>query len=747
MRLMNCMLLLLVILLVAILAGPAEAQTDEAPYLYYFSREFNAFMIERADGTDRHWLGQGIARENASNIDGPGWSPSGQWLAWTENRFTIEQNHGNNPFVMHIDGTHRLTLLDDFNDAVLAWAPGEHDILLVAGTKNELVNESDTIVYMLVVDMTTETVLTSVEAQRPARKYFLSFEPEETHYLSAGHLEMDWLPDGEHAAVYLEGVIDRDGSELAPSIVYVLDVTGEVELREISPLTITTQPISARGWIAYGDDSGQLVLENILSGQRETVTVEGGFYFARMRWSPDGRYLLAQGVDRGLYLVDTADFTVILLDERGKFDTPTRYDWQLEYWSPGSNYVVFTAQSAAMPTIFYSYLYEIATQNITQLPVYIDYGDPSIELGNWYWTNPDDLVFALWHSEAHIWEFTQYQVSTGIFRTAAASDSKNFLAVYTAYLSPGGRYITRFHETVGFLDMQTGTEMLYPPDSRSYLSNMVGEVAWHPGEAWAILYEDAGVAGGGVLRWTEVSRLDGSLRRELGWCSSQGQQCIGWLPPQVDVTALPSAPVLHDMTEPSLEITGTHWIYYLNWSPDGTHLAAGANGHGDGTLSVWNLAEGRVVESFPVDEIANVKEYDVQIEWQPDYTLHVIPGDPVGRPLTYSPDGRFYAKAHYEGAGVYDANTDIMLHPLDIGNFNYTLSFTNDGRFLAVIHDEFPAYLIDTETWETVLTFDTHATAAAFSPDNAQLALANGWNVQVWDMRAFYDSIGYEPAG
>ena len=113
--------LILLFMVVCAAMGPAatEAQTEDAPYLYYFSREFNAFVIERADGTDRHWLGKGLAREHASKIGGPGWSPSGQWLAWTDNRFTKEYDHGDKPFVIHADGTRRLTLLDDFNDAVL----------------------------------------------------------------------------------------------------------------------------------------------------------------------------------------------------------------------------------------------------------------------------------------------------------------------------------------------------------------------------------------------------------------------------------------------------------------------------------------------------------------------------------------------------------------------------------------------------------------------------------------------------
>jgi Tol biopolymer transport system component len=137
----------------------------------------------------------------------------------------------------------------------------------------------------------------------------------------------------------------------------VLDTAGGVDVHEIPPLTITDQLVSAHGWIACRDDSGQLVLENILSSQRETITVEGSFYFARMRWSPDGRYLLAQGGDRGLYLVDTTDFTVTLIAERASLETQSVYSWQVEYWSPGGDYVVFVSQSADTPTISYLYLY------------------------------------------------------------------------------------------------------------------------------------------------------------------------------------------------------------------------------------------------------------------------------------------------------------------------------------------------------------------------------------------------------
>ncbi|HML22848.1 MAG TPA: hypothetical protein PKD09_14450, partial [Aggregatilinea sp.] len=41
-------------------AGPVAAQGDsesDAPYIYYYSSDHNAFVIERADGTDTRLLG------------------------------------------------------------------------------------------------------------------------------------------------------------------------------------------------------------------------------------------------------------------------------------------------------------------------------------------------------------------------------------------------------------------------------------------------------------------------------------------------------------------------------------------------------------------------------------------------------------------------------------------------------------------------------------------------------------------
>ena len=62
---------------------------SDIPYIYYFSADINAVVVERADGTDTHILGDGLLETESNYADYSGyiitesaWSSSGEWLAW-----------------------------------------------------------------------------------------------------------------------------------------------------------------------------------------------------------------------------------------------------------------------------------------------------------------------------------------------------------------------------------------------------------------------------------------------------------------------------------------------------------------------------------------------------------------------------------------------------------------------------------------------------------------------------------------
>lgn len=81
------MLRIFTLLLVSLIAiGVSNAQDtpdpEPAPYLYYFSDAINAFVIERADGSDSRVLAKLPEDSSYSVTLDRGWSPSGKWFAW-----------------------------------------------------------------------------------------------------------------------------------------------------------------------------------------------------------------------------------------------------------------------------------------------------------------------------------------------------------------------------------------------------------------------------------------------------------------------------------------------------------------------------------------------------------------------------------------------------------------------------------------------------------------------------------------
>ena len=63
---------------------PVEASDEEIPFMYYYDESESAFIVERADGSDRRILAEyafpDMVNSNFLVIGGAGWSPSGEWF-------------------------------------------------------------------------------------------------------------------------------------------------------------------------------------------------------------------------------------------------------------------------------------------------------------------------------------------------------------------------------------------------------------------------------------------------------------------------------------------------------------------------------------------------------------------------------------------------------------------------------------------------------------------------------------------
>lgn len=115
------------ILFVLLLGFPGAAQ-EAPPYIYYYSFQHNAFIVERADGTEVRAFGTVPHAGPLSRIEGPGWSPDGQWFAysWVPSEFyNGAYIHMLTNSVIELDGL--------FFIGQMAWSP-DSSKLLVSGT-------------------------------------------------------------------------------------------------------------------------------------------------------------------------------------------------------------------------------------------------------------------------------------------------------------------------------------------------------------------------------------------------------------------------------------------------------------------------------------------------------------------------------------------------------------------------------------------------------------------------------------
>ncbi len=112
-----------------------SGQPINVPYIYYYSDRLNAFVIERADGTDTRLMAQRIlARDTnsvASYIGGPGFSPSGGYFAYTAASIDGWGRGYENaqPAILNLRTGQQLDVFNGWQNVRLAWS-SEADLLL-----------------------------------------------------------------------------------------------------------------------------------------------------------------------------------------------------------------------------------------------------------------------------------------------------------------------------------------------------------------------------------------------------------------------------------------------------------------------------------------------------------------------------------------------------------------------------------------------------------------------------------------
>lgn len=124
---------IMVILFFLLVCG--SSVESQAPYIYYYSDILHSFVIERADGSDSRQFATNIIPELHNVIEGAGWSPSGQWFAFTSSIKTYDSSRDYQSHIISTDEQSIISLSGQISS--MMWSPTGDLLLYVESTDRE----------------------------------------------------------------------------------------------------------------------------------------------------------------------------------------------------------------------------------------------------------------------------------------------------------------------------------------------------------------------------------------------------------------------------------------------------------------------------------------------------------------------------------------------------------------------------------------------------------------------------------
>jgi WD40 repeat protein len=653
---MRIILLILVTMFVVSLAIPISlaastaAQTEEAPYLYYYSDFLKAFVIERADGTDSRTLAANVMPAEHNTISGPHWSPSGRWFAWASREAT---GPGVTPFtawIISTDGSRRVALLDEVQSAEdMVWSPTD-DLLFV--TYHTYAPPKDSFFYYL-IDPDTEKIITTFEIPVVAN----------TRVGRAA-----WTPDGNYVMFYY---VKEDSAGSHYTVLRIVSRTGEIQDRAVGQYRVFWDfhwrgpQISSSGWLLnYTLDESILIAENFLTQER--IEFSPAPFITDVYWSTDGENgLLWDGDPRDgtkklwLLSISRGDITP-LVAEAPLCDAVHAciYDeFEEPVWSPDGTSAALITTNGTL------YVFDVSQRQMQ--PITAIHGRVILVR----WTPDSRALLATVRDEdidnmVILYDISDVQLTTLNLDAWGAVSSLD-----KRYMGITGSQIP----TV--VDLDSNQTRIWMPLSGAPVSYVYG-YNWHASNQWLIFTEDMTFAGGGAPGGHSVARVDGTFRRELNYTEP-----ANWLSDRVIPFLGPGNPE-SVIQQPVTTLEHDREAWGVAWSPDGTRIASYIHGLTSTTnseIAIWEMSG-----SFA-------------------YPENRFSGTDCGRfapscKLSWSPDNRLLGADRPSGAEIWNPYTGAMVAQLQEATVRWkadgyegissSSAYSPDGSMIAQHSDE-----------------------------------------------------------
>ena len=491
MRRMNLCWLILFLLPMTVFA-----QDDSAPYLYYFSNDINAFVIERADGSDSRIFAADIMPSNTIAVSGAGWSPSGNWFAWTAVH-DLSEDLLQTGYVISSDESilFELSKLEQPHISHMVWSPSQDYLLVVYSDEPGCCEVNPT---AELIDVAQDAALIS-----------FNLAPH------TSIREVAWFGNGAGFVIEYE----QYNNNLSYTGRYLRRVTLQGEMEDIE-IGYTYGGVTYTNWIAYSNPERTLLtLHNLIDNSQRIYDLPEERYH-RGQWDYLGEYYAYQTEqDCGnplacmshLWVVSPTSHEPTLIANDVYYHTWHR----VSAWSPDIQAIIYPTTGG-----FGYYRADMDVSEFIPISKWPDNGIPNIS-----WLQ-NGIVY-IWLSSAT--EVYRYSV----FRDDLSELPLGFELYIWVHILRDRIVLYRGSDDYEIKQLVDNSVNTIAHHSEAMWANYL-DVQIHKSGDWFITIEN--VPSDFLYKAYGVASIDGNVRREFGTCEHRTSSiCADWLPLQVDL--------------------------------------------------------------------------------------------------------------------------------------------------------------------------------------------------------------------